>query len=205
MPKLVDHDSQRRAIAEAAIGVIDASGLEGTRLRDVAAAADVTTGAITHYFDGKDALIAATMDEIVRRILEKQAEDVAVRDLDSLLSAASAYLPIDAETRRQWRVWLAFWGRAISDPDLRARNRAYYAAITERLAGNLQAGLGTVRVDETAARALADAIVAVIDGIGARAVLEPDEWPPERQRATLRLLLEPLIASTDARTGERNA
>jgi TetR/AcrR family transcriptional repressor of bet genes len=204
MPKQVDHALQRRAIAEAAIGVIDESGLEGTRLRDVAAAADVTTGAITHYFDGKDALLAAAMDEIVLRILEKRTEQDA-RDLDTIVTAASAYLPIDSESRRDWRVWMAFWGRAVADPALRARNSAYYATITERLADDLRSGLGYARGDADAARALADAIVAAIDGIGARAVLEPEAWPPERQRATLKLLLGPVLASALATTGDRHA
>ena len=45
------------------------------------------------------------------------------------------------------------------------------------------------------ARQLADAIVAAIDGVGTRAALEADDWPPRRQRETLARLLGPLLAS----------
>ncbi|MFN9711886.1 MAG: TetR/AcrR family transcriptional regulator, partial [Alphaproteobacteria bacterium] len=70
MPKQVDAESQRLSIAEAAIRVIGDGGLENARLRDVARSAGVTTGAVTHYFDGKDAVLLAALDEMVRRILE---------------------------------------------------------------------------------------------------------------------------------------
>jgi TetR/AcrR family transcriptional repressor of bet genes len=190
MPKLVDHDVQRQTIAAAAVDVIDAAGLEGARLRDVATAADLTTGAVTHYFDGKDALLAAAMDLIVERILEKQSEP-PLGDMDGLIDMAAQFLPLDAESKRDWRVWLAFWGRAIHDDALRAKHRAYYARMTEGLARDL-APRG--RRPGKTERMLADAIIAAIDGIGTRAALEPADWPPKRQRETLKLMLAPLFA-----------
>ncbi|HAH08970.1 MAG TPA: TetR family transcriptional regulator, partial [Alphaproteobacteria bacterium] len=48
MPKQVDHELQRQSISQAALSVIAAQGLEAARLRDVAEAAGVTTGAVTH-------------------------------------------------------------------------------------------------------------------------------------------------------------
>jgi TetR/AcrR family transcriptional regulator, transcriptional repressor of bet genes len=188
MPKRIDPVLQRRAIAEAALDVIDASGLEGARLRDVAAAADLTTGAVTHYFDGKDAVLLAAMDEIVRRILEKQTD--AVRGA-TLAETAALFLPLTAESRREWRAWLAFWGRAIADETLRKRHRAYYAEITGRLAHDLRALRPTLSAAE--ATATADALVAAIDGVGTRATLEPEDWPPARQRDVLTRLIGGLL------------
>jgi TetR/AcrR family transcriptional repressor of bet genes len=194
MPKIVDHDEQRRQIAGAAIAVIDAGGLEGARLRDVAEAADVTTGAVTHYFDGKDAVLEAALAEIVRRILEKQGGPPP-RSAETFCDMAAGFLPIDAESRREWRVWLAFWGRAIVDDALRAQHRAYYAAIVDRLVADFRAPDARGRaMAPCAARMLADATIAAIDGIGTRATLEPDDWPPRRQRETLRAMLLPLVA-----------
>ena len=191
MPKIVDHEHQRRSIATAAVDVIDVSGLEGMRLRDVAAAADVTTGAVTHYFDGKEAVLEAAMDLIVARILEKQTQTVSAQDTDPL-RAAEQFLPIDAESRRDWRVWLAFWGRAVVDENLRARNREYYRRMSERLAADLEAQ-APKKFTRRTARIAADAMIAAIDGIGTRATLEPDDWPPRRQRETLHALLSPLF------------
>lgn len=195
MPKIVDHAEQRRNIAAAAADVIDVAGLDGLRLRDVAARADVTTGAVTHYFDGKDALLAATMDLIVARILEKQKAPTG-GTVDGLVGLAAEFLPLDAQSRRDWRAWLAFWGRAIHDETLRAKHRAYYEVITGSLADTL-APRG--RRAGKPQRALADAIVAAIDGIGTRATLEPEDWPPKRQRETLKLLLAPLFVEALAK------
>lgn len=197
MPKIVNAESQRRAIASAAIAVINDVGLDGARLRDVAKAANVTTGAVMHYFDGKDAVLEAALEEAVRRILSKQDRARATAgpiDVPTFIRGASTYLPIDAESRLEWRVWLAFWGRAIADDRLRALHRQYYAAIVERLA----ALLPFLRNAEQAPSPLqcqrcADAVIAAIDGIGTRATLEPELWPPERQRETLSSMLSPLL------------
>ncbi len=196
MPKQVDHNDQRRAIAGAAISVIDRQGLDGARLRDVARAANVTTGAVTHYFDSKDAVLEAALSEIVRRILNKQETTVSKRAAnatDALVDLAFAFMPTDAESRGEWRVWLAFWGRATANERLRAIHRDYYAAIVAQLVEGLAANPPAGRsLSREAARTLADAVIAAIDGVGTRATLEPEEWPPARQRATLALLLSPM-------------
>lgn len=193
MPKRVDHAAQRQAIAAAAIEIIDASGLDGARLRDVAKAADVTTGAVTHYFDGKDAVLEAALSEIVERLLSRQPGSETGAAAMGLVEAACAFLPLDEAGRRDWRVWLAFWGRAIVDDRLRALHARYYAEIVGRLAEALQSRRPGIAAKQ--AEALADALVAAVDGVGTRATLEPETWPPERQRRTLALLIEPLFAA----------
>ena len=195
MPKKVDHAVQRRAIAEAAIRVIDQVGLGGARLRDVAEEGRVTTGAVTHYFRSKDEVLEAAMAEVVRRILDRQADQAAGRSpIDGLIEAASDYLPLDEERLRDWRVWFAFWGRAAVDARFRALHRGYYAEITASLTGALDQLRAAGRLaGDTPTAALADAIVAAVDGVGVRATHEPENWPAARQVATLRLLLAPLL------------
>jgi TetR/AcrR family transcriptional repressor of bet genes len=182
MPKQIDHDDQRRLLADAAINAIDTHGLENVRLRDVATSARVTTGAVTHYFDSKNALLEAALGRVLERLLERQAPSSEPR---SLVDVACEFLPADAQSRMEWRVWLAYVGRAAVDPALRAMHRRYYDAIIARLAG--ASGLGG-----RAARQWADAVVAAVDGLGLRITLEPDDWPPKRRRETLALLLHPL-------------
>lgn len=193
MPKLVDADMQRRAIARAAIDVIGASGLESTRLRDVARAAGVTTGAVTHYFDGKDEVLLAALDDIVQRILKRAPKPTpGLRLGDALFEIAYENLPLDPERRTEWRVWLAFWGGAMGDERHRARHRDYYV----RMVGQLAEALATVGgMSPEDANRRADAIVAAVDGIGARATLEPEFWPAPRQREALATLLKPLLAN----------
>lgn len=183
MPKRVDALAQRQSLASAAITVIDGVGIEGARLRDVAKAARVTTGAVTHYFDGKDALLEAALAEVARRIRERLDDPADSRK--SPLDQAAAFLPLDEARRGEWRVWLAFWGRAIAEPRLAVVHRDHYAGFVERLAASFVAQ--GAAADQ--AQGLADAVIAAIDGVGTRATLEPDLWSPERQGRTLGLLL----------------
>lgn len=192
MPKIAPHNDRMRAIASAAIGVIGEAGIENTRLRDVAKAAEVTTGAVTHYFDGKDAVLEAALAEVVRRIVEGQR---AARLVDGdLAGAVAGFMPNTDERRRDWKVWFAFWGRAISDARLRRQHRDYYAGILAELAGTVRElqrdGYVHPRADPAL---LADAVVAIVDGLGVRASLEPDDWPPARQLKTLRAMIEPIL------------
>jgi len=197
MPKQVDRNLQRRAIAEAAIRVIDRVGLDAARLRDVAQEGRITTGAITHYFASKDDVLEAAMSEVVRRILDRQADQADGREpFADLIDAAAAFLPLDADRLRDWRVWFAFWGRAAVEVRYRALHRAYYADITASLTRSLTQLRAAGRLPGAQPPALlADAIIAAVDGIGVRATHDPQHWPAGRQIATLRLMLEPLLAA----------
>lgn len=194
MPKQVDHAERRKSIASAAVEVIGTSGLDGARLRDVARAAEVTTGAVTHYFQDKDEVLVAALDEVAQRILsrigELEASESHPEEIGRLTFAS-------ADTARDMRVWLAFWGRAIADPALAAVHKGYYDEFRARLATLIRRNQRTGRVrPDLDAEAAADAIIAAVDGVGTRIALEPGDWPVERQTQTLRLLLDPLFGAT---------
>lgn len=204
MPKLVDVEVQRRAIAAAAITVIGAVGVDGARLRDVARAAGVTTGAVTHYFDSKDAVLEAALGETVRRILARQ--DAAPHPdrpatVSSFIHTSANYLPLDEAGLREWRVWLAFWGRAITDERLRDLHRTFYGQFAEHLVAQL-VSLRSTPPTRLQTRRAADAVVAAIDGVGVRATLEPELWPARRQRDTLAGLLLPLLTAFTEEHGD---
>ncbi len=198
MPKKVDIDKQREKISHAAIQVINQNGLDSTRLRDVARTANVTTGAITHYFDSKDAVLEAALSEVVRRTIEGIDNEGRLQTpgaIGEFIERACFYLPTTAQTTTEWRVWLAFWGRAITDERLRAINRTYYEGFVNRMMKSLQALRKPIGPAAPAkdTRVCADAFLAAIDGIGTRATLEPEQWPITRQKETLTKLLTPLL------------
>lgn len=194
MPKKVDIATQRRMIADATIGAIHQNGLDRTGLRDVARAGNMTTGTVTHYFADKDAVIEAALEEIVRRALERIDGGNAPAipgDIAAFVKRVCCYLPINETSQKEWRVWLAFWGRAIADERLRAVHRNYYRAFVDRLAGHMLPFEKAASKQKI--RNCADAVIAALDGVGTRATLEPDQWPPKRQRETLTSLLMPML------------
>ncbi len=175
MPRIADHDRRRQHLAATAAGVIARSGLAGASMRDVAAAGGVTTGAVTHYFPGRTALIAAAYDQVMGKLAERLdgPEHPDLRDTAALAGMLAQFLPHDAETQAEWRVWLAFSAEALVDPALAARHRAHYAGVLATIAAELG---GAVQ---------ADLLVAIIDGLAIRILLEPDDWPRDRVLATL--------------------
>lgn len=183
MPKIVDHEDRRRAIASAALDAISAHGLDGARLSDIARAAGVTTGAIAHYFPDKDAVLVAALEEVCTRLMIHIGPPEAVPSFEDIAET----LPLCEESRREWRVWLAYWGRAPFSEKLRQIHQQYYLDIETALAEQFEPACA-------APRDMAAAVIAAIDGIGTRATLEPENWPASRQRELLASLLTPLFA-----------
>jgi TetR/AcrR family transcriptional regulator, transcriptional repressor of bet genes len=181
MPKIVDPVERRQAIAEAAVTSIAAHGLDGAKLTRIAKAAGVTTGAVTHYFEDKDEVLLAALDAVCARLMQKLGE----RDDRPVIDQLADALPLDQQSLDEWRVWVAFWGRATFVPALARIHRAYYQAIESELAQQLGGGQQAM-LD-------AAAIIAAIDGIGTRVCLEPELWPAERQRELLAHVLSPII------------
>lgn len=184
MPKIVDHEERRRAIASAAVDAIAASGLSGVKLTDIARMAGVTTGSIAHYFADKDAVLAAALEEVCTRLFIQIGEPDNPPNVDEI----SSVLPVSDEKRKEWKVWLAYWGRAPHSKALAQIHSQYYAEIETAVAEDMDG----IHPDPHMAAA---AIIAAVDGIGTRATLEPELWPEARQVALLDQLISPIIAS----------
>ncbi|GAA4880032.1 hypothetical protein GCM10023222_41370 [Saccharopolyspora cebuensis] len=90
-----------------------AHGLRATTLRAVAAEAGVTTGAVTHYFEDKGAVLDAVLRHNNALALARTEKAVGrLRGLTAAHRHALALLPTGAEGMAIWRVWLAFWVEA---------------------------------------------------------------------------------------------
>ncbi|MEV5002532.1 TetR family transcriptional regulator [Nocardioides sp. LML1-1-1.1] len=74
---------RRTDVVERAIGVLDESGLDALTMRRLAADLGVQPGALYHHFDGKDALLAALAEEILRR--GRRPTEIVAWDAELLL------------------------------------------------------------------------------------------------------------------------
>lgn len=188
MPKKVDHTERRQAFAQAAIEVIGKQGLDAVRLVDVARVAGVTTGSLTHYFNDKDQLIAAALEEVIAQAHRRGNEDAG-----SLFEAAAAFLPLDESGQLAARVWLAFFDQALTSDTLADIHRQYYdefqASLVDRLMKESDAPKDRLIM-------LADAIIAIVDGLLVRATLDPNGWPAQKQLDHLNLMLRSLLSDT---------
>ncbi|MEJ1090922.1 TetR/AcrR family transcriptional regulator [Microbacterium istanbulense] len=112
MPRVVDHDERRRAIAGALLAVAAREGHESVTSRAVAAEAGMATGALWHYFAGFDDVVRAAAAEVTRRTDARIRSAVEGRaGLDKVRAAMGEVLPLTDETRTEAAVVVGFWGR----------------------------------------------------------------------------------------------
>lgn len=193
MPRVVDHDQRREAIAAAACKAIARRGIDAVTLGDIGDQADCTTGAITHYFADKDAVLLAALDLVIQRLNHRMARAVE-NDPADLRAFLAESLPLRRESREGIKVWYSFWTRTFSSAALNRRQRQmhmrWFDRLVERL--NLVASAGRLEHDVDIAFE-AETIAALINGIGLRAVLDAREWPAERQLAHLDAYLDKIL------------
>lgn len=196
MPKVVDHESRRREIAGAVWRAVGRVGLDAVTVREIADEAGYSTGMLTHYFADKDEMLLHSLRVSVQLATERFERVDRVDSLRALRDGLAGCLPLDGSRRDEWRVWLAFWGRAAADGALAAEQRGWY----ERWRGLVWALILACQEEGTLPARLdaaweADALVALVDGIGLQATLEPERLTSERQVYLLDRQLEMLGAA----------
>lgn len=167
MPKIVDHETRRRHIADAVHRVIDAKGMHSVSLREVAAEAGMSMGAVQHYFATKDEMLTLALQHLNTRITARVA--AAAHDgtpFGLLRVALLELLPLDEERRFEARVGLAFLARSVVSEPLAALLRAGLPIVLDFYAGQLRAAqaAGQVAADVDAAKE-ADMLFALAQGL----------------------------------------
>ncbi|MBW2667686.1 MAG: TetR family transcriptional regulator, partial [Deltaproteobacteria bacterium] len=121
LPPEGDHRSTRQQqLIDAAISSIAEHGLARTTVARVAEAAGLSQGIVSFYFEGKQALLLATLEYVesefqrVRRDTKRSASKTPEAQLDAIIEATfdpSVCNPL------YLGVWDAFWGEARAQAD----------------------------------------------------------------------------------------
>jgi AcrR family transcriptional regulator len=185
---------RRRQVLDAASACFARSGFHGASMAEISKAAGMSAGHIYNYFDSKDAIIAAFVEENVERVT------ALLRDLEqkpdpllALLEEVPRSIRDDLDPRT-WILPLEITAEASRNPKIAAvahdadrRTRGQFLAILK--AGRLQHGLGA---DDFMLEGRMNAIIAMFQGLHVRAVhnpsLDPDQLT-ESYRLALRALL----------------
>lgn len=145
MPKVIDHDERRREIIEVAKRIILKGGFEAATMRSIAAEAGFANGALKHYFDGKDAIVAATFSSILEELGEAVNAEVPGGPDEQLRAFLRAPLPHSPQEIAQGRVLLALWENAMASDELAGLYRRHLASwrqnCVERFAEAKDAGV----------------------------------------------------------------
>ncbi|GAA3260920.1 TetR/AcrR family transcriptional regulator [Streptomyces lavendulae] len=176
MPRQVDHADRRRIVAEAVCELADEHGLEGVTLRDVAARAQVSMGAVQRCFRTKEEMLVFALGHIGERIggrvRARLVRSPAQSAATALGHAATEVALLREEHRAEARVWLAFVAQAAVSEALAGTLKASYAALEDSFAGLVAEALEdlarTVPVDP---RREARTLLALADGLTAHVLI----------------------------------
>jgi len=192
MARVVDHAERREIFAAAALRVIMREGEAGLTVRAVASEAGFTTGALTHYFHSKDQLLIEASElsaRLVRDQMERAGRVVPARE--AIRKVVALALPLTAETRGYWRIWLAYWERSSYDDEVSRVMRLRY----DEWRGRLETLLRRAQAEGDLAKGVnpretAESLIALVDGIGVQVVLGVSRISAARQRAMFDAWLE---------------
>lgn len=192
MPVFVDREERRQKVVAVASRLIAEAGLEAVTVRDVATAAECSTAIVSHYFHNKRELLFLTYNSSIEGATVRCEAALAVADGD-LKAYVAELMPLAEVQVIEWKIWLAFWAKAVSDPEIADTQKRCIL----RTRGNLERILrdlhargalaGDLDFEDEARRLLTSLI-----GMAVQVMFDPTDWPAERQHAVIDGQLAPL-------------
>ncbi|HEY5320211.1 MAG TPA: TetR/AcrR family transcriptional regulator [Galbitalea sp.] len=186
--KTVRGTARRAAILEATSRVICERGVEGTRLSDVAEAADVSIGSIQHHFQTRDDLLTSTFEWVNDAFLNDWeatgSEADARRKVHALIRFAAFAQPGSEPTA--WSVWIEFWALAHRNSVFRVQYEHIYSRWRAPFFKAIEEGVGQgVFRCFPSVQDVVDRLTAEIEGLRVRTLLDPEGMPRERMFSLL--------------------
>ncbi|ETT53496.1 HTH-type transcriptional regulator betI [Paenibacillus sp. FSL R7-269] len=195
MPKIVDHSERKSNIAEATWRVIIRQGIKGATVRNIAAEAGVSLGALRHYFSTQQELLEFAMnlvkERVTARIVYIMQSELPPRE--QILQVLLELLPTDDSSMAEMEVWFAFTFHLKTGGERATElNDAIYPLIVQIIDYLDHHALfkpGLDKGDE------AERLYALIDGLALHAMLEPDRMNKQRVIRVLNVHLESICRS----------
>jgi AcrR family transcriptional regulator len=181
-----DQVKRRRELVAATSRLVARKGLANVKLRDVADAAGVTSGAVLYYYDGLDELFTAAYDRGVERFCAEREEAVAALDdpLERLALAIHLGVP-ESPDDSEIRILYELESVAFRDAACAALMAAYVERQVAMYTGILEAGAATGAFRLAGdARTVARNIIALEDGQGLYVLMDRDA-PEDVERRIL--------------------
>ena len=142
MPKQVDHEARRAQIAQALMRIASRGGLEAVSLRDVAAEAGLSMGAIQHYFKTKEQMLLYAVEhannQAADRVRERIQADPDPSARTVLRTLMVEMLGLSEESRTEYLTSVAFFLRAVSSAELAAVYRQWWPKLVEFVTDELR-------------------------------------------------------------------
>jgi AcrR family transcriptional regulator len=191
--------NRRTELTDVLLGITATRGLDQVSVREVAAAAGVSIGAVQYYFATKDEMLVFAFRQVVERTRARVTGiDARLGPRQALRAALRELLPLDQARLAECRVYLAFAARAATAPALAAVQQetlsAIYAELEQALRAVVAARDGGAGLDTALEARL---LLAAVDGLMFDAVSAPGTLTPAELEAALDAYLDRLLPPGD--------
>jgi TetR/AcrR family transcriptional regulator, transcriptional repressor of bet genes len=186
MVRLKIRDYRRNELIQATIDTIAAKGLADITLADIAAHAGMSPALVSHYFDGKNELLEATLRSLAKAIAQSilirfKADPSPLSRMHAIIDAC-----FEAEHFRPGAMvaWTASWLYMQTNPRLAEVQRV----INRRYRSNMLFALKQL-MPEPIAKDIATTLFATIDGFWLREAIDRGAVSPNDARRLCRSYL----------------
>lgn len=205
--KTTNYTTRRLEVTEAAWRVIIREGLDRASMRAIAQELGSTTGVVTHYFRDKDELTLFALERVFENLFRDmeaacKRSQSRIERLEQMIFAA---LPFEPGGVQGWQVWIAFLGYAIGREKLIEQHQKRYNSLRQLICQELvelqKAKLIWEDVDLTLE---ANALIALVDGIGIGCVISPEQFHADQQRYLVQRYIRTLLAVSKSATDPKH-
>jgi AcrR family transcriptional regulator len=191
MPRASTEIPTREAVITAAASVFARRGFHNASVREIAAEAGLTTGALYSNFDGKGDLFLAVLEEKIDPKLAVMYESTRTAPRMKVGARVGEEFAAYVKQQRRWLILLIeFWAQAARDVRLRPkfadRHARIRAAIVEVLAERAAKLDTPLRLP---AEELATLLIALTNGMAVERLADPDSVPEDLYGRALDILL----------------
>jgi TetR/AcrR family transcriptional regulator len=136
--------SSRETILDAAMQVITEKKISGTRMREIARMAGISTGTLHYHFPTKEELLQSLLDEMDRIFNEERALQLSEMELDSI-GKLSWFLDQEKQLLKDRRelaeVFIDFWGHGLKTPQIKILIQRMYCRWREDIKVAIREGI----------------------------------------------------------------
>lgn len=191
MPRVKVRDFRRRELIDAAIASIAHHGLPDTTLVTIAEQAGVSPALVSHYFEGKEELLAATLMRIVKDltfdIKQRTPPGATPRQrLEAIIDGSLGGPQLRPGAMLAWR---AFWAQIPYHPMLASLQKKINRRFRSNIRHALRELLPADQVDGTYL-----GLFAMIDGFWIRQFVDPESFTMSDARKVCHRYLDLAIA-----------
>ena len=196
VPRSDGPDAKQR-ILRAASELIASDGIDEVRIARVANRARASTALVHHYFSTREELLEQALLHSFEKVGEERFAESggeAPTATAALAEAIEECLPRPGALERDWVLWVELWLRAAREPDLRPLAATLYARYHEWLEEVMKRGIDSgefTAPDDL--RALTDRTMALLDGLGLRALLHDPTMDIDAARSQVADFIAPQL------------